>query len=147
MLANILNAIYREFLRTSLSGAKVAGAWAAIRLAETFSVEGWGVPENAGPLSRSAGPSGQAQGMPHASWTSQARRNHFFARTKQLWNKALLQTLPKNTVWGRRMFEVVTAILGLFSVGVFVAHAIDAYRAFWQRIPVQGWVPWLQTDI
>jgi hypothetical protein len=27
MLAFLLNAIYRQFLRTSLSGAKIAGAW------------------------------------------------------------------------------------------------------------------------
>jgi hypothetical protein len=29
------------------------------------------------------------------------------------------------------MIEAVTAILGLFSASVFVAHAIDAYRAPW----------------
>jgi len=27
------------------------------------------------------------------------------------------------------MIEALTAILGLFSVSVFVAHAVDAYRA------------------
>jgi hypothetical protein len=30
---------------------------------------------------------------------------------------------------GASMIETVTAILGLFSAGVFVAHAVDAYRA------------------
>ena len=29
----------------------------------------------------------------------------------------------------RQMIEAVAAILGLFSAGVFVAHAVDAYRA------------------
>jgi hypothetical protein len=28
-----------------------------------------------------------------------------------------------------KMIEAVTAILGLFSAGLFVAHAVDAYRA------------------
>jgi len=27
------------------------------------------------------------------------------------------------------MIEAVTAILALFSAGIFVAHAVDAYRA------------------
>ena len=27
------------------------------------------------------------------------------------------------------MIEAITAILGLFSAGIFVAHAVDAYRA------------------
>jgi hypothetical protein len=27
------------------------------------------------------------------------------------------------------MIEVATALIGLFSVGIFVAHAIDAYQA------------------
>jgi len=27
------------------------------------------------------------------------------------------------------MIEVATAVIGLFSVGIFVAHAIDAYQA------------------
>jgi len=27
------------------------------------------------------------------------------------------------------MIEAVTAILGLISAGIFVAHAVDAYRA------------------
>jgi hypothetical protein len=28
-----------------------------------------------------------------------------------------------------KMIEAVAAILGLFSAGIFVAHAVDAYRA------------------
>jgi hypothetical protein len=28
----------------------------------------------------------------------------------------------------RQMIETVTAMLGLLSAGIFVAHAIDAYR-------------------
>jgi hypothetical protein len=28
----------------------------------------------------------------------------------------------------RQMIEAVTAILGLLSVGVFIAHAVEAYR-------------------
>jgi len=31
--------------------------------------------------------------------------------------------------WVRQMIEAVTAILGLFGTGIFIAHAIDAYLA------------------
>jgi predicted lysophospholipase L1 biosynthesis ABC-type transport system permease subunit len=44
--------------------------------------------------------------------------------------KADYQTFPTvRIIRVRQMIEAVAAILGLFSASVFVAHAIDAYRA------------------
>ena len=44
--------------------------------------------------------------------------------------KADYQTFPVvRVIRVRQMIEAVTAILGLFSAGVFVAHAVEAYRA------------------
>lgn len=54
----------------------------------------------------------------------------FPARRSGAETNADYQALPTvNIIRVRQMIEAITAILGLFSAGVFVAHAIDAYRA------------------
>jgi hypothetical protein len=43
---------------------------------------------------------------------------------------ARYQAFPTVRVCGSvKMIEAVTAVLGLFSAGIFVAHALEAYRA------------------
>jgi hypothetical protein len=36
--------------------------------------------------------------------------------------------VPSLSVRVRKMIEVVTVVLGVFCVGIFLAHAVDAYR-------------------
>jgi len=54
----------------------------------------------------------------------------FPARRSGLETKAGYQAIPDSGVARCvNMIEAVAAILGLFSAGVFFAHAVDAYRA------------------
>jgi hypothetical protein len=54
----------------------------------------------------------------------------FPARRSGPETKADYEALPiVRLIRVRQMIEAITAILGLFSAGVFIAHAIDAYRA------------------
>jgi len=58
------------------------------------------------------------------------QRNHFTGRRSGRETEADYQTFLKvREIRVRQMIEAVAAILGLFSAGVFVAHAIEAYRA------------------
>jgi hypothetical protein len=58
------------------------------------------------------------------------QRNHFTGRRSGRETKADYQRfVTVREIRVRQMIEAVAAILGLFSAGVFVAHAIDAYRA------------------
>jgi hypothetical protein len=58
------------------------------------------------------------------------QRNHFTGRRSGRETKADYQRfLTVREIRVRQMIEAVAAILGLFSASVFLAHAVDAYRA------------------
>jgi len=55
--------------------------------------------------------------------------NHYVGLMKRSWNKRRLLDLLDSKLGCVKMIEAVTAILVLFSAGIFVAHTVDAYRA------------------